>query len=138
MAIFITILKVELGMLYFFLSRLLRRASVFLNGDFTLAFESDLHEIRNLSFFRRARLNRGVLFEFCLFVCLLSWTQLTKSAANRILVLFDEIPPLQVHTDITKCANFELFHFDLVACHLVFHSGFGIFQIQAHPLYRYI
>ena len=48
---------------------------------------SDLHEIRNLSFFCRARLNRGVVFEFCLFVCLLSWTQLAKSAAISLFML---------------------------------------------------
>ncbi len=40
---------------------------------------SDLHEIRNLSFFRRARLNRAVVFQFCWFVCLLSWAQLNSS-----------------------------------------------------------
>ena len=49
-----------------------------------LCLWTDLHEIWNLSFFRRALLNRVVIFEFCLFVCLLSWTQL-----NCFLIDFD-------------------------------------------------
>ena len=51
-----------------------------------LCLWTDLHEIRNLRFFRRALLNGGVVFEFCLFVCLLSWTQLTKSAAISLFM----------------------------------------------------
>jgi hypothetical protein len=49
-----------------------------------LCLRSDWHEIRNLSFFRRAACNRGVISVFCLFVCLLSWTQL-----NCFLIDFD-------------------------------------------------
>ena len=41
-----------------------------------LCLWTDLHEIRNLSFFRQVTLNRAVIFQFCLFVCLLPWTQL--------------------------------------------------------------
>ena len=51
-----------------------------------LCLWTDLHQIRNLSFFRRARFNRVVIFEFCLFVCLLSWTQLAETPAISLFM----------------------------------------------------